>query len=230
MHRRDPTMKDFEKLGVFYLGGIEGAGEPARNPLLYDARNLTTHAVCVGMTGSGKTGLCLALLEEAAIDGIPAHRDRPQGRPGQPAAHLSRAAPGGLPPWVDEGEAARKGITPDEFAAQTAETLEERPGRLGTGRPERIERFRDAVDSRSTRRAAAPACRCRCCARSTPRRTPTDRPAEALPRADPASAVAGLLRPARDRRRPDRAAASTSCSPTSSTTPGERARTWTSPA
>ena len=44
--------------------------------VLYDSKDLTTHAVCVGMTGSGKTGLCLALLEEAAIDGIPAHLHR----------------------------------------------------------------------------------------------------------------------------------------------------------
>src|SRR5262245_3979498 len=68
------TMQDFEGLGVFYLGreyDLEAA-RPREPLLLYDAKDLTTHAVCVGMTGSGKTGLCLALLEEAAIDGIPA--------------------------------------------------------------------------------------------------------------------------------------------------------------
>src|SRR5690606_16229422 len=65
---------DYEKLGAFYLGKVfdPAAGGSTEAPLLYDSRDLTTHAVCVGMTGSGKTGLCLALLEEAAIDGIPA--------------------------------------------------------------------------------------------------------------------------------------------------------------
>ncbi|MHC4832197.1 MAG: hypothetical protein ACYTFT_17905, partial [Planctomycetota bacterium] len=65
---------DYEKLGAFYLGR---AYDPERRKadgelILYDAKDLTTHAVCVGMTGSGKTGLCLSLLEEAAIDDIPA--------------------------------------------------------------------------------------------------------------------------------------------------------------
>jgi len=63
---------DYEKLGAFYLGRVFDAatGRSSAEPLLYDSRDLTTHAVCVGMTGSGKTGLCLALLKEAAIDGI----------------------------------------------------------------------------------------------------------------------------------------------------------------
>src|SRR5919206_22323 len=64
-------MQDYEKLGVFYLGR---AFDPARNAptddlILYDSKDLTTHAVCVGMTGSGKTGLCLAMLEEAGGNG-----------------------------------------------------------------------------------------------------------------------------------------------------------------
>ena len=74
-------MQDYEKLGVFYLGReYDAAGRaPSDNLLLYDSRDLTTHAVCVGMTGSGKTGLCLAMLEEAGIDGIPAICIDPKG-------------------------------------------------------------------------------------------------------------------------------------------------------
>ena len=74
-------MQDFEKLGAFYLGcRYDLAGSRRLDDLLlYDAKDLTTHAVCVGMTGSGKTGLCLALLEEAAIDGIPAIAIDPKG-------------------------------------------------------------------------------------------------------------------------------------------------------
>ena len=64
-------MQDFEKLGLFYLGKpVDVAtGATIDEPLLYDSRDLVTHAVCLGMTGSGKTGLGIALLEEAAIDG-----------------------------------------------------------------------------------------------------------------------------------------------------------------
>ncbi len=74
-------MQDFEKLGAFYLGkSYDLPAQQVRDDLLlYDAKDLTTHAVCVGMTGSGKTGLCLALLEEAAIDGIPAIIIDPKG-------------------------------------------------------------------------------------------------------------------------------------------------------
>jgi DNA helicase HerA-like ATPase len=74
-------MQDFERLGVFYLGrGYDlDAKRPTDDLVLYDSKDLTTHAVCVGMTGSGKTGLCLALLEEAAIDNIPAIIVDPKG-------------------------------------------------------------------------------------------------------------------------------------------------------
>ena len=75
-------MQDFEKLGVFYLGKVyDTAAGTARDDLvLYDAKDLTTHAMMVGMTGSGKTGLALALLEEAAMDGIPCGSVRRDGR------------------------------------------------------------------------------------------------------------------------------------------------------
>jgi len=74
-------MQDFEKLGLFYLGRRYDmdAHTPVDEPVLYDSRDLVTHAVCVGMTGSGKTGLCLALIEEAAIDGVPVIAIDPKG-------------------------------------------------------------------------------------------------------------------------------------------------------
>ena len=61
------NLKSFEKLGVFYLGKKvdPDSGEMQNEYLLYDSADLTTHAVCVGMTGSGKTGLCVSILEEA---------------------------------------------------------------------------------------------------------------------------------------------------------------------
>ena len=72
---------DYEKLGSFYLGKAwdAEAGRIKDELLLYDSKDLTTHALCVGMTGSGKTGLCISLLEEAAIDGIPAIAIDPKG-------------------------------------------------------------------------------------------------------------------------------------------------------
>ena len=74
-------MQDFEKLGVFYLGRLHDlpSGKSSDELVLYDSKDLVTHAVCVGMTGSGKTGLCIGVLEEAAIDGIPAIVIDPNG-------------------------------------------------------------------------------------------------------------------------------------------------------
>src|SRR6476661_3139182 len=74
-------MPDLDELGSFYLGRRHdlAADQTLAEPVLYDSTDLTTHAVCVGMTGSGKTGLCLALLEEAALDGIPAIVIDPKG-------------------------------------------------------------------------------------------------------------------------------------------------------
>ena len=74
-------MEHYEKLGVFYLGRNynSSARKPEEGLLLYNSKDLVTHSVCVGMTGSGKTGLCVALLEEAAMDNIPAIIIDPKG-------------------------------------------------------------------------------------------------------------------------------------------------------
>src|ERR1700760_2224459 len=116
-------MQDFEKLGVFYLGRPYdlSAKKTEPEPLLYDARDLTTHAVCVGMTGSGKTGLCLALLEEAAIDGIPAIIIDPKGDLGNLLLAFPNLKPEDFRPWIDPADAARKGLSLDEAAKATAD-------------------------------------------------------------------------------------------------------------
>jgi hypothetical protein len=140
-------MADFEKLGVFYLGReFDPATQTATAvPILYDSRDLTTHAVCVGMTGSGKTGLCVALLEEAAIDGVPAIAIDPKGDLGNLMLTFPELAPADFRPWVDAGEAQRKGLSLDEHAAKTAETW--RAGLAQWGEePARIARLRDAAD------------------------------------------------------------------------------------
>lgn len=113
-----PAITDFEKLGAFYLGRPEGGG-PAE-PLLYDSRDLVTHAVCVGMTGSGKTGLCLALLEEAAMDGVPAIIIDPKGDLGNLLLTFPELRPQDFRPWIVEDEGRRKGVEPEEWAAKQA--------------------------------------------------------------------------------------------------------------
>src|SRR3979409_1904622 len=117
----DPAV--FEKLGVFYLGRSYDIAKRAssESPLLYDSRDLVTHAVCVGMTGSGKTGLCLGLLEEAAIDGIPAIAIDPKGDLSNLLLTFPSLQPADFRPWINEDDARNKGLEPDAFAAQPAE-------------------------------------------------------------------------------------------------------------
>jgi hypothetical protein len=140
-------MQDYEKLGVFYLGReYDAAGRaPSDNLLLYDSRDLTTHAVCVGMTGSGKTGLCLALLEEAGIDGIPAICIDPKGDLGNLLLTFPHLEAAEFLSWVDPGEAQRKGLSVEQYAAQTAESWKKGLAEWGQP-PERIAKFRAAVD------------------------------------------------------------------------------------
>jgi len=140
----DPAV--FEKLGAFYLGrALDPATQAASDvPLLYDARDLTTHAVIVGMTGSGKTGLGVALLEEAALDGIPAIAIDPKGDLGNLLLAFPELRPADFRPWVDEGEAARAGLDADAYAARTAAAW--RDGLAGWGQDGgRIARYRDAA-------------------------------------------------------------------------------------
>ena len=140
-------MQDYEKLGVFYLGReYDAAGKLADDDLLlYDSKDLTTHAVCVGMTGSGKTGLCLALLEEAAIDGIPAICIDPKGDLGNLLLTFPNLAPADFSRGSMRAKRSASGVTVDQFAAQTAEHWKKGLAEWGQA-PERIARFRDAVD------------------------------------------------------------------------------------
>lgn len=141
------TLPSYEALGSFYLGREYDAERGADRPdlLLYDSRDLTTHAVCVGMTGSGKTGLCLSLLEEAAIDGVPAIAIDPKGDLGNLLLSFPSLQPADFAPWIDTGAAARDGLTPQELADKTAATW--RKGLADWQQDgDRIARFRDAVD------------------------------------------------------------------------------------
>ncbi|MCZ7555121.1 MAG: ATP-binding protein [Bacteroidia bacterium] len=115
-------MQDYEKLGSFYLGRVlDNDRQPGGEPLLYDAKDLVTHAICIGMTGSGKTGLCIGLLEEAAIDSIPAIVIDPKGDIGNLLLTFPEMRAEDFRPWIDEQEAARQGLDPEAFAEKTAE-------------------------------------------------------------------------------------------------------------
>jgi uncharacterized protein DUF87 len=123
----------FEKLGVFYLGKSTANSDL----LLYDSKDLVTHAVCVGMTGSGKTGLCINLLEEAAIDGIPAIIIDPKGDLCNLLLTFPNVAPEDFAPWVEEGV----------DAAQQAQLWKDGLTQWGED-GERIKRLKDAADFR----------------------------------------------------------------------------------
>jgi hypothetical protein len=140
-------MAEIDKPGTFFLGRPHdlSKNKTAGEPLLYDSKDLTTHAVCVGMTGSGKTGLCLALLEEAALNGIPAIAIDPKGDLANLLLAFPMLEPADFRPWIDENEAARKQMSPDEFAASQAELWKKGLAGWGEG-PERIRRYCEAVD------------------------------------------------------------------------------------
>lgn len=140
--------ESFEKLGAFYLGRPYNmqtrSGEDS--PYLYDSRDLLTHAVCVGMTGSGKTGLCLALLEEAAMDDIPAIIIDPKGDLGNLLLTFPDLAPKDFEPWILPEDAQRKGLSVSEFAAEQARLWREGLAAWGQG-PERIRQLRAKAEA-----------------------------------------------------------------------------------
>ena len=116
-------MVNYEKLGLFYLGKAVDPKTQAVTPeyILYDSKDLVTHAVCVGMTGSGKTGLCIGLLEEAAIDKIPAIIVDPKGDLTNLMLLFPDLKPEDFRPWVNADEAAQKGISADDYAREQAD-------------------------------------------------------------------------------------------------------------
>src|SRR4030065_2121947 len=122
MPRRGGAVQDFEKLGVFYLGREFDLKKKAlkENLVLYDSRDLVTHAVCVGMTGSGKTGLCIGLLEEAVIDNITAIVGAPKGDLANLLLTFPDLKAGDFLPWLTEEEAQRKGNSPQAHAGKQA--------------------------------------------------------------------------------------------------------------
>jgi len=143
--RRD--MENYEKLGAFYLGRPYDLKhqKPKEGLLLYDSKDLVTHAVCVGMTGSGKTGLCLSLLEEAAIDNIPALVIDPKGDLANLLLTFPDLRGSDFEPWVNSGDAQRKALSVPDYAQEQAALWKKGLAEWGQS-GERIARFKAAAD------------------------------------------------------------------------------------
>ena len=140
-------MLDFEKLGSFYLGKRHDADTDTLTDelVLYDAKDLTTHAVIIGMTGSGKTGLGIGILEEAALDRVPVIAIDPKGDMGNLLLTFPKLGADDFRPWVNPRAASDKGQTTDEFAASQAALWKKGLGEWGqTGK--RIAQLRNTVD------------------------------------------------------------------------------------
>ena len=138
---------DYEKLGAFYLGKeYDLVSRTLKEDLvLYDSKDLNTHAVIIGMTGSGKTGLGIGILEEALIDKIPVIAIDPKGDLTNLLLNFPDLNPKDFRPWVNVQDAMNKGFTLDQFAAKQAETW--RKGLAEWGQePSRIARLKDAAD------------------------------------------------------------------------------------
>jgi hypothetical protein len=140
-------VSDFEKLGLFYLGRELDPDTKSRSntPLLYDASDLVTHGVIVGMTGSGKTGLGIDLIEECAIDAVPVIAIDPKGDLGNLLLTFPKLAAEDFLPWVNPDEARRAAQTVEAFAAAEASRWSKGLAEWGQDGT-RIERLRDAAE------------------------------------------------------------------------------------
>lgn len=142
-------MYNYEKLGVFYLGREYDLAKKALKEglILYDSKDLVTHAVCVGMTGSGKTGLCLSLIEEAIIDNVPALLIDPKGDLSNLLLTFPNLSPEDFLPWINPDDARQKGLTNEEYAEKQAALWKKG---LADWQEDgaRIERLRAAADIR----------------------------------------------------------------------------------
>ena len=139
--------ENYEKLGLFYLGKQYNSDEKKIEDelLLYKSKHLVTHGVCMGMTGSGKTGLCVSILEEAAIDNVPIIIVDPKGDLTNLLLTFPNLSKEEFLPWVSPDEASKKGISTEEFAAQQAEMWKNGLAEWGQN-PERIKMFMDSAE------------------------------------------------------------------------------------
>jgi len=125
--QREATMSASDKRGQLYLGREYDLkkGAVTDRPILYAARHLTTHAIILGMTGSGKTGLGIILLEEALLQSIPVLVLDPKGDIANLLLTFADLRAEDFAPWVDVEGARRRGVSVEEYAAQEARKWQE---------------------------------------------------------------------------------------------------------
>ena len=114
---------DYEKLKLFYIGKEKIDGQIT--PLVYQNKDLLTHAAIIGMTGSGKTGLGVTLLEEAAIDAIPSIIIDPKGDMTNLLLNFPELNPSDFEPWLDDSEVSNSGGTKEELAIKVSNSYKE---------------------------------------------------------------------------------------------------------
>jgi hypothetical protein len=141
-------VQDFDRLGSFYLGKAFDSETKSETDelLLYDSGDLTTHAVIIGMTGSGKTGLGISMIEEAALDRIPVIAIDPKGDLGNIMLTFPDLDARSFEPWVNPQSAAAAGKTVEEFAADQAKLWKNGLAEWGQT-PDRIRRLKESAET-----------------------------------------------------------------------------------
>ncbi len=132
--------------GEMFLGrAIDPAsGKSTEKEIIYDARNLTTHGIIVGMTGSGKTGLGMVMLEEALASGIPCLILDPKGDMGNLLLNFPSLSQRDFLPWINQSEAKSRGIGLEQLADQTAASWRSGLEEWGIG-PDRMQELSESA-------------------------------------------------------------------------------------
>src|SRR4051812_3748569 len=148
MRGKLPTpVTTLDRMAELFLGGLVDASCHRRTggDVRLDAADFTTHGVIVGMTGSGKTGLGVVLIEEVLAAGLPALLIDPKGDLTNLCLTFPNLAPADFRPWIDEAQAKAAGVSPDDFAAQQATTWRDGLAGWGLG-PAQIGALRATTD------------------------------------------------------------------------------------
>ena len=138
----------YEKIGLFYFGKeVNNRTLKTTDDLfLYKSKYFTTHAMIVGMTGSGKTGLGISIIEEASIDKIPSIIIDPKGDMGNLLLAFPEMRAQDFEEWIDQGEAENKGMDVAAYAEIIAGNWKSGLERFHQ-RKDRIRQYKDHIDS-----------------------------------------------------------------------------------